>query len=147
MRNISCSVQHINFTPHFLVAFFACTLVAFLGIDRCSDALLRQIESLSTVVPNVTVGYYVTRGDMVYSTSVVVEALGFYGMDRLMADIRQFVPMVQAVPIPASPWRPTLAISLMLKTGQRCSLAPRAGACRELDLCPITEIFQPGTRG
>ncbi|XP_017322272.1 UPF0606 protein KIAA1549L isoform X5 [Ictalurus punctatus] len=74
-----------------------------------------QIESLSTV-PNVTVGYYVTRGDMVYTTSVVVEALGSYGMDRLMADIRQFVPMVQAVPVPAAPWRPTPAISLMLKT-------------------------------
>ncbi|XP_053091047.1 UPF0606 protein KIAA1549L isoform X10 [Pangasianodon hypophthalmus] len=74
-----------------------------------------QIESLSTV-HNVTVGYYVTRGDMVYTTSVVVEALSSYGMDRLMADIRQFVPMVQAVPIPAAPWRPTPAISLMLKT-------------------------------
>ncbi|MCJ8733646.1 hypothetical protein PDJAM_G00226010 [Pangasius djambal] len=74
-----------------------------------------QIESLSTA-HNVTVGYYVTRGDMVYTPSVVVEALSSYGMDRLMADIRQFVPMVQAVPIPAAPWRPTPAISLMLKT-------------------------------
>lgn len=88
-----------------------------------------------------TVGYYVTCGDMVYTTSVVVEALSSYGMDRLMADIRQFAPMVQAVPIPAAPWRPTPAISLMLKTGQRCSLAPRASACYELDLCPITEAF------
>ncbi|KAK3570625.1 hypothetical protein QTP86_023809 [Hemibagrus guttatus] len=74
-----------------------------------------QIESLS-MVPNVTVGYYVIRGDMVYITSVVVEALSSYGMERLMADIRQFVPMLQAVPIPAAPWRPTPAISLMLKT-------------------------------
>ncbi|GAA6076146.1 UPF0606 protein KIAA1549L isoform X1, partial [Tachysurus ichikawai] len=74
-----------------------------------------QIESMSTV-PNVTMGYYVIRGDMVYITSVVVEALSSYGMDRLMADIRQFVPILQAVPIPAAPWRPNPAISLMLKT-------------------------------
>lgn len=88
-----------------------------------------------------TVGYYVTRGDMVYTTSVVVEALGSYGMDRLMADIRQFVPMVQAVPVPAAPWRPTPAISLMLKTGQRRRLARRAGACYGLDLRPIADTF------
>ncbi|XP_060734505.1 UPF0606 protein KIAA1549L [Tachysurus vachellii] len=81
-----------------------------------NDSGLRpQIESMSTV-PNVTVGYYVIRGDTVYITSVVVEALSSYGTDRLMADIRQFVPMLQAVPIPAAPWRPTPAISLMLKT-------------------------------
>lgn len=102
--------------------------------------MLPQIESLSTV-PNVTVGYYVTRGDMVYAASFIVEAISSYGMDRLMADIRQFVPMLQAVPIPAAPWRPTPAISLTLKTGQRRRLALRAGACEELDLRPIVETF------
>lgn len=69
-------------------------------------------------MPNVTVGYYVTHGEMVYTASVVVEALSIYGIERLMADIRQFVPLVQAIPIPAVPWRPSPAISLMLKTGQ-----------------------------
>lgn len=94
-----------------------------------------------STVPNVTMGYYVIRGDMVYITSVVVEALSSYGMDRLMADIRQFVPILQAVPIPAAPWRPNPAISLMLKTGQRCRLALRASACYELDFRPIIETF------
>lgn len=79
-----------------------------------------QVESISSV-PNVTVGYYVTRGGMVYTASVVVEALSLYGIERLMADIRQFVPLVQAVPMPAAPWRPSPAISLMLKTGQTYS--------------------------
>ncbi|XP_030650077.1 UPF0606 protein KIAA1549L [Chanos chanos] len=74
-----------------------------------------QIESLSTA-PNVTVGYYVTNGDIVYNAAVVVEALNVYGLERLMGDIRQFVPLVQAVPIPATPWRPSPAISLLLKT-------------------------------
>ncbi|KAL1256191.1 hypothetical protein QQF64_011736, partial [Cirrhinus molitorella] len=74
-----------------------------------------KIESISSV-PNVTVGYYVTRGELVYAASVVVEALNIYGIERLMADIRQFVPLVHAIPIPAVPWRPSPAISLMLKT-------------------------------
>lgn len=76
-----------------------------------------QVESISSV-PNVTVGYYVTRGGMVYTASVMVEALTVYGIERLMTDIRQFVPLVQAVPMPAARWRPSPAISFMLKTGQ-----------------------------
>ncbi|XP_056334771.1 UPF0606 protein KIAA1549L isoform X2 [Danio aesculapii] len=80
--------------------------------DSMVQAKLEKISS----VPNVTVGYYVTNGEMVYSASVVVEALSVYGIERLMADIRQFVPLVQAVPIPAVPWRSSPAISLMLKT-------------------------------
>lgn len=132
-------VQHMNFMPHFLLTRLM-THLYHMCLDWYSDASLLQIESLSTV-PNVTVGYYVTRGDLVYTTSVVVEALISYGLDRLMADIRQFVPMVQAVPIPATPWRSTPAISLMLKTGQPCRLAPWAHAKYELDLPPITETF------
>lgn len=89
------------------------------GIWFDSSSLLQQIESLF-IIANVTVGYYVTRGDMVYTSSAVVEALSAYGLKRLMADIRQFVPVVQTVPIPAAHWRPIPAISLMLKTGQRC---------------------------
>lgn len=79
-----------------------------------------QVESISSV-PNVTVGYYVTRGGMVYTAFVVVEALNLYGFERLMADIRQFVPLVQAVPMPAARWRPSPAITHMLKTGQTYS--------------------------
>ncbi|KAF5894478.1 uncharacterized protein DAT39_015819, partial [Clarias magur] len=102
-----------------------------------NDSSVRaQIESLSTV-PNVTVGYYVTRGDMVYTTSVVVEALISYGLDRLMADIRQFVPMVQAMPIPATPWRSTPAISLMLKTVLRF-----VGAGDDVRSCSFAQLME-----
>ncbi|XP_037395963.1 UPF0606 protein KIAA1549L isoform X2 [Pygocentrus nattereri] len=90
-------------------------LTLALGKALNDSSVQAKIESLS-IVPNVTVGYYVARGEMVYMASVVVEALTAYGLERLMADIRQFVPLVQAVPIPAAPWRPSPAISLMLKT-------------------------------
>uniref|UniRef100_A0A674E8I2 KIAA1549 like n=1 Tax=Salmo trutta TaxID=8032 RepID=A0A674E8I2_SALTR len=66
--------------------------------------------------PNVTVGYHVIGADMVYPPSVVVEALHSYGRDRLMGDVRQFVPMVTALPNTAAPWKTSPAISLQLKT-------------------------------
>uniref|UniRef100_UPI001EAF53CD UPF0606 protein KIAA1549L n=2 Tax=Oncorhynchus gorbuscha TaxID=8017 RepID=UPI001EAF53CD len=66
--------------------------------------------------PNVTVGYHVIGADMVYPPSVVVEALHSYGRDRLMGDVRQFVPMVTALPNTAAPWKSSPAISLQLKT-------------------------------
>ncbi|XP_029624030.1 UPF0606 protein KIAA1549L isoform X1 [Salmo trutta] len=66
--------------------------------------------------PNVTVGYHVIGADMVYPSSVVVEALHSYGRDRLMGDVRQFVPMVTALPNTAAPWKTSPAISLQLKT-------------------------------
>ncbi|XP_056123865.1 UPF0606 protein KIAA1549L [Rhinichthys klamathensis goyatoka] len=95
-----------------------------------------KIESISSV-PNVTVGYYVTHGEMVYTASVVVEALSIYGMERLMADIRQFVPLVQAIPIPAVPWRPSPAISLMLKTVLRF-----VGPGYDLRSCRFTQMME-----
>ncbi|XP_022535216.2 UPF0606 protein KIAA1549L isoform X1 [Astyanax mexicanus] len=95
-----------------------------------------QIESL-TIVPNVTLGYYVSRGDTVYMASVVVEALNAYGLERLMADIRQFVPLVQAAPVPAAPWRPTPAISLMLKTVLRF-----VGPGDDLSSCRFAQMME-----
>ncbi|XP_039537589.1 UPF0606 protein KIAA1549L isoform X2 [Pimephales promelas] len=95
-----------------------------------------KIESISSV-PNVTVGYYVTHGEMVYTASVVVEALSIYGIERLMADIRQFVPLVQAIPIPAVPWRPSPAISLMLKTVLRF-----VGPGYDLRSCRFTQMME-----
>ncbi|XP_016362645.1 UPF0606 protein KIAA1549L-like isoform X1 [Sinocyclocheilus anshuiensis] len=95
-----------------------------------------KIESISSV-PNVTVGYYVTRGEMVYTASVVVEALSVYGIERLMADIRQFVPLVQAIPIPPVPWRPSPAISLMLKTVLRF-----VGPGDDLRSCRFTQMME-----
>ncbi|XP_073707065.1 UPF0606 protein KIAA1549L isoform X2 [Garra rufa] len=95
-----------------------------------------KIESISSV-PNVTVGYYVTRGEMVYTASVVVEALSVYGTERLMADVRQFVPLVHAIPIPAVPWRPSPAISLMLKTVLRF-----VGPGDNLMSCRFTQMME-----
>uniref|UniRef100_A0A8C7H8X9 KIAA1549 like n=1 Tax=Oncorhynchus kisutch TaxID=8019 RepID=A0A8C7H8X9_ONCKI len=76
---------------------------------------LSQVETVFGS-PNVTVGYHVIGADMVYPPSVVVEALHSYGRDRLMGDVRQFVPMVTALPNTAAPWKPSPAISLQLKT-------------------------------
>ncbi|XP_065126062.2 UPF0606 protein KIAA1549L isoform X1 [Paramisgurnus dabryanus] len=102
-----------------------------------NDSMLQaKVESISSV-PNVTVGYYVTRGEMVYTASVVVEALTVYGIKRLMADIRQFVPLVQAISIPAAPWRPSPAISYMLKTVLRF-----VGPEDDLRSCRFTQMME-----
>uniref|UniRef100_A0A8C1LU76 KIAA1549 like n=1 Tax=Cyprinus carpio TaxID=7962 RepID=A0A8C1LU76_CYPCA len=74
---------------------------------------------------------------MVYTASVVLEALSMYGIERLMADIRQFVPLVQAIPIPAVPWRPSPAISLMLKTVLRF-----VGPGDDLRSCRFTQMME-----
>ncbi|MFT7806792.1 UPF0606 protein KIAA1549L homolog isoform X3 [Arapaima gigas] len=80
-----------------------------------SSSVHAQVENL-TGSSNVTVGYSVSSGRMVYMASVVVEALSAYGVEKLIADIRQYVPLVQTLPIPVTPWRPSPAISLQLKT-------------------------------
>ncbi|XP_051580687.1 UPF0606 protein KIAA1549L-like [Myxocyprinus asiaticus] len=95
-----------------------------------------KIESISST-PNVTVGYYVMGGGMVYTASAVVEALTVYGVERLMADIRQFVPLVQVIPIPAVPWRSSPAISLMLKTVMRF-----VGAADDLRSCRFAQMME-----
>ncbi|KAG7483145.1 hypothetical protein JOB18_040602 [Solea senegalensis] len=66
--------------------------------------------------PNMTVAYHVTGGDMVYSPSVVLEGLNSYGRDKLIADLRQYLPMVTALPLPAALWRPSAATGFQLKT-------------------------------
>ncbi|XP_018618706.2 UPF0606 protein KIAA1549L isoform X2 [Scleropages formosus] len=80
-----------------------------------SSSIHAQVENL-TGSSNVTVGYSVASGRTVYMASVVVEALSAYGVHKLIADIRQYVPLVQSLPIPVVPWRPSPAISLQLKT-------------------------------
>ncbi|CAG05712.1 unnamed protein product [Tetraodon nigroviridis] len=66
--------------------------------------------------PNMTVAYHVTGGDSVYPPSVVLDALESYGRDKLIADLRQYLPMVTALPIPVAPWRPNPTSSFQLKT-------------------------------
>ncbi|XP_047187673.1 UPF0606 protein KIAA1549L [Scophthalmus maximus] len=66
--------------------------------------------------PNMTVAYHVTGGDIVYPPSVVLEGLDSYGRDKLIADLRQYLPMVTALPLPAALWRPGPAAGFQLKT-------------------------------
>ncbi|XP_026025805.1 UPF0606 protein KIAA1549L isoform X1 [Astatotilapia calliptera] len=66
--------------------------------------------------PNMTVAYHVTGGDIVYPPSVVMEGLASYGRDKLIADLRQYLPMVTALPLPVALWRPSPATGFQLKT-------------------------------
>ncbi|XP_074469691.1 UPF0606 protein KIAA1549L [Sebastes fasciatus] len=66
--------------------------------------------------PNMTVAYHVTGGDMVYSPSVVLAGLDSYGRDKLISDLRQYLPMVTALPLPVALWRSTPATGFQLKT-------------------------------
>lgn len=68
--------------------------------------------------PNMTVAYHVTGRDTVYPPSVVLEGLESYGRDKLIADLRQYLPLVTALPLPVAPWRSRPASSFQLKTGQ-----------------------------
>ncbi|KAM7423985.1 hypothetical protein PAMA_000375 [Pampus argenteus] len=66
--------------------------------------------------PNMTVAYHVTGGDMVYPPSVVLDGLDSYGRDKLIADLRQYLPMVTALPLPVALWRSSPATGFQLKT-------------------------------
>ncbi|XP_054441911.1 UPF0606 protein KIAA1549L homolog [Pteronotus mesoamericanus] len=65
---------------------------------------------------NVTVGYYVTKGRLVYLPSVVIEMLGVYGVSNVTADLKQHTPNLQSVAVLASPWDPQPAGHFQLKT-------------------------------
>ncbi|XP_077420649.1 UPF0606 protein KIAA1549L [Vanacampus margaritifer] len=66
--------------------------------------------------PNMTVAYHVTGKDMVYVPSMVLSGLDGYGRDKLIADLRQYLPMVTALPIPIAMWRTSPAPGFQLKT-------------------------------
>ncbi|XP_004718129.2 UPF0606 protein KIAA1549L homolog, partial [Echinops telfairi] len=65
---------------------------------------------------NVTVGYYATKGRLVYLPTVVVEMLGVYGISNVTADLKQHTPNLQSVAVLASPWNPEPAGYFQLKT-------------------------------
>lgn len=79
--------------------------------------LTSQVETVFGS-PNMTVAYHVTGGDIVYPPSVVMEGLASYGRDKLIADLRQYLPMVTALPSPVALWRLSPATGFQLKTGQ-----------------------------
>lgn len=81
------------------------------------SALSSQVETVFGS-PNMTVAYHVTGGDIVYPPSVVLEGLASYGRDKLIADLRQYLPMVTALPLPIALWRTNPATGFQLKTGQ-----------------------------
>ncbi|XP_077451224.1 UPF0606 protein KIAA1549L isoform X1 [Stigmatopora argus] len=66
--------------------------------------------------PNMTVAYHVTGRDMIYVPSIVLSGLDWYGRDKLIADLRQYLPMVTALPIPIATWRTSPAPGFQLKT-------------------------------
>ncbi|XP_005252904.2 UPF0606 protein KIAA1549L isoform X5 [Homo sapiens] len=65
---------------------------------------------------NVTVGYYATKGKLVYLPAVVIEMLGVYGVSNVTADLKQHTPHLQSVAVLASPWNPQPAGYFQLKT-------------------------------
>ncbi|XP_072720144.1 UPF0606 protein KIAA1549L homolog [Ciconia boyciana] len=65
---------------------------------------------------NVTVGYYVTRGRLVFMPAAVIERLLAYGISNATADIKQHVPHLQSVAALALPWMPLPAYHFQLKT-------------------------------
>ncbi|XP_056135359.1 UPF0606 protein KIAA1549L [Lampris incognitus] len=87
--------------------------------------------------PNMTVAYHVTGRDMVYPPSLVLEGLGSYGRDRLIADLRQYLPMVTALPLPAALWRSNPAPGFQLKTVLRF-----VGAGDDPRSCRFTQMME-----
>ncbi|KAM6394457.1 UPF0606 protein KIAA1549L homolog isoform 3-T3 [Pluvialis apricaria] len=65
---------------------------------------------------NVTVGYYVTWGRLVFMPAAVIERLLAYGISNATADIKQHVPHLQSVAALALPWKPLPAYHFQLKT-------------------------------
>ncbi|XP_036239475.2 LOW QUALITY PROTEIN: UPF0606 protein KIAA1549L homolog [Molothrus ater] len=74
-----------------------------------------QVEILEQS-SNLTVGYYVTRGRLVYTPAAVAEKLLAYGLGNATADMKQHVPHLQALVALALPWQPLPAYHFQLKT-------------------------------
>ncbi|KAM4777372.1 UPF0606 protein KIAA1549L homolog isoform 2-T2 [Cyanocitta cristata] len=74
-----------------------------------------QVEILEQS-SNLTVGYYVTRGRLVFMPAAVIEKLLAYGISNATLDMKQHVPHLQAVVALALPWQPPPAYHFQLKT-------------------------------
>ncbi|XP_063187665.1 UPF0606 protein KIAA1549L homolog isoform X5 [Chroicocephalus ridibundus] len=94
------------------------------GVRKGLNQVLRQAfnQNVSAQVEileqsnNVTVGYYVTRGRLVFMPAAVIERLLAYGISNATADIKQHVPHLQSVAALALPWKPLPAYHFQLKT-------------------------------
>ncbi|XP_063015560.1 UPF0606 protein KIAA1549L homolog [Melospiza melodia melodia] len=74
-----------------------------------------QVEILEQS-SNLTVGYYVTQGRLVFTPAAVAEKLLAYGLANATADMKQHVPHLQALVALALPWQPLPAYHFQLKT-------------------------------
>ncbi|KAM9014897.1 UPF0606 protein KIAA1549L homolog isoform 1-T1 [Ara ararauna] len=74
-----------------------------------------QVEVLEQA-NNLTVGYYVTQGRLVFMPAAVIERLLAYGVSNATADMKQHVPHLQSVVALALPWKPFPAYHFQLKT-------------------------------
>ncbi|XP_029411197.1 UPF0606 protein KIAA1549L homolog isoform X2 [Nannospalax galili] len=65
---------------------------------------------------NITVGYYATKGRLVYLPAVVMDMLGVYGVSNVTVDLKQHTSNLQSVAVLASPWKPQPEGYFQLKT-------------------------------
>ncbi|XP_015141809.1 UPF0606 protein KIAA1549L homolog isoform X1 [Gallus gallus] len=94
------------------------------SVTRGLNQALRQAfnQNVSTQVEileqssNITVGYYVTRGRLVFIPAAVVERLIAYGISNATADLKQHILSLQSIVALAMPWKPLPAYHFQLKT-------------------------------
>ncbi|XP_072193026.1 UPF0606 protein KIAA1549L homolog isoform X9 [Excalfactoria chinensis] len=94
------------------------------SVTKGLNQALRQAfnQNVSTQVEileqssNLTVGYYVTRGRLVFIPAAVIERLIAYGISNATADLKQHILSLQSIVALAVPWKPLPAYHLQLKT-------------------------------
>lgn len=116
-------LMHLSLTVG--LALHHCSYDSDTSRDLTFFPLPHQVETVFGS-PNMTVAYHVTGGDTVYPPSVVMEGLTSYGRDKLIADLRQYLPLVTALPFPVALWRPHPATGFQLKTGQPLLIQPES---------------------
>ncbi|XP_031463069.1 UPF0606 protein KIAA1549L homolog, partial [Phasianus colchicus] len=94
------------------------------SVTKGLNQALRQAfnQNVSTQVEileqssNITVGYYVTQGRLVFIPAAVIERLIAYGISNATADLKQHVLSLQSIVALAMPWKPLPAYHFQLKT-------------------------------
>uniref|UniRef100_A0A8B9IUJ2 KIAA1549 like n=1 Tax=Amazona collaria TaxID=241587 RepID=A0A8B9IUJ2_9PSIT len=89
------------------------------GLNQVLRQAFNQNVSAQVILEqanNLTVGYYVTQGRLVFMPAAVIERLLAYGVSNATADMKQHVPHLQSVVALALPWRPFPAYHFQLKT-------------------------------
>uniref|UniRef100_A0A8C2K4M4 KIAA1549-like a n=1 Tax=Cyprinus carpio TaxID=7962 RepID=A0A8C2K4M4_CYPCA len=84
----------------FLIDLIVLVKILFVTPQDHLKRTCQRLERDICTPSNVTVGYYVLRGKSVLVASVVMDTLVSYGFDKLLNDIREYVPVVLAIPNP-----------------------------------------------